>query len=647
MSFLRTLLTPLRLPSRSYSPKIIDVSQINNPQTAEMKKFLKQKGYSFTDPNQSSLKFVIPKHVLDPSTALPSKWKEIDSSLIDVYVDKKTGRISIPRIPLTATWRKFWSSLLKESPPLEPHDLTLSTNSSHLATYNAAIPIEELPIEEYTSLIKSLKISHTKLKPFHFSAFDVRVHNGKDLLFPVRFDSKNIVGIRRIFINPSSMSVEEENLFDSKNLEEERDENRLLPFFHGFERMKDNTQEIVLVSSVLDSVALISQFKDIVPIALAEGTRSLPPEHLPFFEHLQKVKIWFPNEEVRFWDQGLLFAKKFGETRTEIMSKELMQPYKYLSKPKGDAHFKDNFKNRMLPCKHEYVTTFEVLREDVKLEFMNFEKCQGTKWKRFPALNETLKGFRRGELTVFSGRTGSGKTTFISEFSLDLCMRGINTLWGSFEVKNVRLAKMQLKQYSLVNFEENIDEFDKWADDFQKLPMYYLTFHGSNDIRLILDAMLHSVYVYDIGHVIIDNVQFMMGTSSLSRGLDRLNHQDLIIEQFRKFATVHNVHVTLVIHPRKDENDILTANSVFGGAKATQEADNVIFLQTETSEVNSKQKKYLEIVKNRFSGDLGTLPLHFNKETLTFNKKTFKSEKDRRSKNPSISIETVPIPPRR
>ncbi|CAB4057277.1 PEO1 [Lepeophtheirus salmonis] len=523
-----------------------------------MKKFLKQKGYSFTDPNQSSLKFVIPKHVLDPSTALPSKWKEIDSSLIDVYVDKKTGRISIPRIPLTATWRKFWSSLLKESPPLEPHDLTLSTNSSHLATYNAAIPIEELPIEEYTSLIKSLKISHTKLKPFHFSAFDVRVHNGKDLLFPVRFDSKNIVGIRRIFINPSSMSVEEENLFDSKNLEEERDENRLLPFFHGFERMKDNTQEIVLVSSVLDSVALISQFKDIVPIALAEGTRSLPPEHLPFFEHLQKVKIWFPNEEVRFWDQGLLFAKKFG------------------GKP-GDAHFKDNFKNRMLPCKHEYVTTFEVLREDVKLEFMNFEKCQGTKWKRFPALNETLKGFRRGELTVFSGRTGSGKTTFISEFSLDLCMRGINTLWGSFE--------------------ENIDEFDKWADDFQKLPMYYLTFHGSNDIRLILDAMLHSVYVYDIGHVIIDNVQFMMGTSSLSRGLDRLNQQDLIIEQFRKFATVHNVHVTLVIHPRKDVNDILTANSVFGGAKATQEADNVIFLQTETSEVNSKQKKYLEIVK--------------------------------------------------
>ena len=45
----------------------------------------------------------------------------------------------------------------------------------------------------------------------------------------------------------------------------------------------------------------------------------------------------------------------------------------------------------------------------------------GVKWKRFDNLNPILGGFRRGELTVFSGRTGSGKTTFLSEYSLDLC----------------------------------------------------------------------------------------------------------------------------------------------------------------------------------------------------------------------------------
>ena len=47
-------------------------------------------------------------------------------------------------------------------------------------------------------------------------------------------------------------------------------------------------------------------------------------------------------------------------------------------------------------------------------------------WKRFTQLNKLLKGFRPGELTVMTGRTGSGKTTFMSEYSLDLCMQGVS-----------------------------------------------------------------------------------------------------------------------------------------------------------------------------------------------------------------------------
>ena len=62
----------------------------------------------------------------------------------------------------------------------------------------------------------------------------------------------------------------------------------------------------------------------------------------------------------------------------------------------------------------------------------------------FLGLTEILSGFRRGELTVFSGRTGSGKTTFLSEYSLDLCSQNVTTLWGSFEVKNTRLGNYSI-----------------------------------------------------------------------------------------------------------------------------------------------------------------------------------------------------------
>ena len=49
-------------------------------------------------------------------------------------------------------------------------------------------------------------------------------------------------------------------------------------------------------------------------------------------------------------------------------------------------------------------------------------------------------------------------------------MQGISTLWGSFEVNNTRLARMQLKQFAQVNIEDHIDQFDMWADRFQRLP---------------------------------------------------------------------------------------------------------------------------------------------------------------------------------
>merc|ERR1719341_878522 len=126
--------------------------------------------------------------------------------------------------------------------------------------------------------------------------------------------------------------------------------------------------------------------------------------------------------------------------------------------------------------------------------------------------------------------------------------------------------------------------------------MYFSTFHGAAEVDAVLEAMAHAVYVHDIAHVIIDNIQFMIGSRNGS--MDRFSQQDVAIERFRKFATLHNCHVTLVIHPRKDaEGEMLSVHSVYGGGKATQEADNVLLLQEEQSEDSFFKKKNGEIVQ--------------------------------------------------
>ena len=109
----------------------------------------------------------------------------------------------------------------------------------------------------------------------------------------------------------------------------------------------------------------------------------------------------------------------------------------------------------------------------------------------------------------------------MSEYSLDLAMQGVNTLWGSFEIRNARLARTMLQQMAGVPLDMNLQNFDAYADNFEKLPIYFMTFHGQQSVKIVMEAVEHATYVHDIAHVIIDNVQFMMGTSEDTRNMDR------------------------------------------------------------------------------------------------------------------------------
>jgi len=80
----------------------------------------------------------------------------------------------------------------------------------------------------------------------------------------------------------------------------------------------------------------------------------------------------------------------------------------------------------------------------VLARILNYTELSGIHSTQFNFYNKTLKGFRRGELTLITGATGSGKTTFLSQLSLDFLSQGVPTLWGSFEIKNEILASAML-----------------------------------------------------------------------------------------------------------------------------------------------------------------------------------------------------------
>ncbi|CEG65799.1 hypothetical protein RMATCC62417_02506 [Rhizopus microsporus] len=279
--------------------------------------------------------------------------------------------------------------------------------------------------------------------------------------------------------------------------------------------------------------------------------------------------------------------------------------------------------------KPDTVLLFNDLRRDVYEEIINPNATRGVQCSDLPEFNKILKGHRRGELTILTGPTGVGKTTVISQLSLDYCKQGVPTLWGSFEILNKRLAKKMLSQFAEKDLSESPGDFDRYADEFEKLPLYFLNFHSSTPIHQVLVACQQAVDVYGVQHIIIDNLQFMLSQQARS-GLDKWELQEQAIAKIRNFATIQDVHITLVVHPRKDTGEGLDINSIFGSAKVTQEADNVIIIQ------KYEHTRSLDIKKNRYDGTLGEIYYKFNRETLKIEECLPEERKSSRSVTTSI-----------
>jgi twinkle protein len=380
----------------------------------------------------------------------------------------------------------------------------------------------------------------------------------------------------------------------------------------GLNTVPPKSRFIVITEGEYDAMA-VYQATGLPAVSLPNGAHSLPIHLLPWLEKYERIYLWMDADEVGRAN-AVNFATKLGVNRTYLVNTKRNNPEG--PKDANDALREDpeSLKKYIMEAKprsQENITTFNEMKGSILNRILKYQDNVGLQSDYFRFYNKKLKGFRRGELTILTGGTGSGKTSFLSQLSLDFAKQGTPTLWGSFEVRNDILATNMLLQYSNVDLIQEPNKFEFYAEQMEKIPLYYLKYFGSTELDKLLNSIEYAIYAFDIGHVLIDNLQFLL--SGQGRGIERFEIQDDAISKFRAMATNKNIHVTLVIHPKKvDENQDLHISSVFGSAKATQEADNVMIMQMRP------KYRVMEIRKNRFDGDLGKVALGFDKNVKRF-----------------------------
>ncbi|XP_067909143.1 twinkle protein, mitochondrial isoform X2 [Heterodontus francisci] len=592
----------------------VDIVSAFSPVTVtEIRHYLRSKGIPFHD-GYSCL------HVPSLFVGKVFDTGKAEKETFTLFIDKTTGQFLCKETLLEGCWEDFQDCLevmQKEGRDnlgpdvllkVPESDWELSEQEMDLKEvqqiWNKAMAFADLE-EEETQLVKAMfgisKVPNLTLKKLSVKYFKPT----KSLVFPwFNWRDSSLKGLKLLSAEQNGGQVN----YVATTLPKPSSYHNLFGL-HILTR-KDTT--LVLTGKETDCLAVTSA-TNLPCVSLPRGVSCLPPLLLPYLEQFKRIILWL-GSDLLSWEASKIFARKLNVKRCSLVRPGDQQPCPREALAMGLNLGK--IVKSAIPASHKSIISFRQLRDDVFGELANADQVSGIKWQRFPDLNKLLKGHRKGELTVFTGPTGSGKTTFISEYALDLCIQGVNTLWGSFEINNVRLAKIMLTQFAMQRLDDQLEKYDEWADKFENLPLFFMTFHGQHSIKSVIDTMQHAVYMYDISHIVIDNLQFMMGQEHLS--VDKFSAQDYIVGTFRKFATDNSCHVTLVIHPRKEEDDKeLQTASIFGTAKASQEADNVLILQDKKL-VSGQGKRYLQVTKNRFDGDLGVFPLEFKKTSLTF-----------------------------
>lgn len=180
--------------------------------------------------------------------------------------------------------------------------------------------------------------------------------------------------------------------------------------------------------------------------------------------------------------------------------------------------------------------------------------------------------FRPGEVSLWAGVNGHGKSMFLSQVELDLCYQAERVMSASFEMRPVKQMQRMSRQ-AYAGREPSIQflkDFHKWTDG--RLWMYDHV--GAVEWRKLIAVMRYAIQNFGITHFVIDSLMKCV------KGEDDYNAQKDFVNELCAFAVTHGVHVHLVHHVRKGESEHKAPGKfdVKGAGAITDMVDNVFIV---------------------------------------------------------------------
>jgi len=410
------------------------------------------------------------------------------------------------------------------------------------------------------------------------------------------------------------VNVKYRNIHEKKDM---RQEGGAEPCLFGWHLIEPKTRVIALTEGELDAMSLHQVGFPALSVNAGAGNHQWIENDWERLERFSEILICFDNDEAG------------NKGASEVMRRLGIERCKRVIFPAKDANDylmqgadRSDFDAAIIEAKPQDPEELKQASEFIdRVKAMFYPAAVED---RDPALrlDKDLDWFefRPGEISVWTGYNGHGKSLMVSQVLIGLMQQGERFVIFSGEMTPENVLKRMVKQITGLDrpTPAYIDKVGQWLLD----KAWIFNVVGSAALDRLLQVFLYANKRYGARHFVIDS---LMMTDVPEDGVGSMTAQKEAIRKICDFARRNGCHVHLIAHPRKgrDETGSPGKMDVAGSSKITDGADNVFTVwskrKDEAEEATDEPDALLELQKQR-NGEVQhfKLWLWFNREAQQF-----------------------------
>lgn len=318
------------------------------------------------------------------------------------------------------------------------------------------------------------------------------------------------------------------------------------PDYHlwGWHAIDDNTRQIVICEGEIDALTWHQQRIPALSVPQGGGDGAKQTAWLENdYDRLERFEIIYVSMDMDGPGQAAIppIVTRLGIERCRIV--DLGE-----NKDANEAHNNGELLHRYLDAA-KGVDPKELKKlidhhDEIMAEFNESESI-GMKLPWLKTHN-TIR-LRPAEISVWAGINGHGKSIALSHVAVEVVARGEKVCIASMEMKPRKLGR-KLYQQIIGHDKPELSEADR-ARTFLGDRMWLFEAYGTARAERIIEVFTYARKRYGVTHFIVDSL------AKCGLNEDDYNGQKAFVDRLMEFAGMHDVHVHLVVHIRKGENE--------------------------------------------------------------------------------------------